>query len=167
MNNMGHSLGFCLGNCMCKPALDLLSDLGPRYSLRSARPVTDTRRQSPLVHVCDMHTTPLTKQTCYLMASAARARACGVNTLIPPQAPNHWLIAVYCASLPQAHSGCSHGSVWARLGPSYSAQHYTLPINHHPNLFVTSHFTITLYPHHPSPLNVCDFAELPFNIKNK
>ena len=41
-----------------------------------------------------VHTMPLTKQTCYVMASTASARACGVNTLTPPQTLDHQPIAV-------------------------------------------------------------------------
>ncbi len=122
MNNMGHSLGFCLVNSMCKPARKRFDGQGAPLGLEAWH--------GPCVW--------RSIQQCYPRPPAIglwSARACGVHNHMAPLGPNHWLIIAYCASLPQTRSGCSHGSVWARPGPStWHANMYMLTSTTHTHI---------------------------------
>ena len=88
----------------------------------------------------------------------------GQYTSATPRAPDHRLIAAYCASLPQTRSGCSRGSVWAHRAPPivHSTIHSQLLIIQIPSLFFPILLPLTSY--FPSPPYKCTFTDLPLAI---
>ena len=164
MSNMAHSLRFCLGNSISKPARDL-NGRGPHYSLRSARPGTNARKQFLLVHVCGAHHA-LDKTNMLHVGQNFPCPCVWGNALCYP-CPQTIGLQQLSAPHSRRPARAAHMGVYGptRAPPIVPSTIHPQSVIIWPSLLVPL-LTITLYPHHPSPPNMGDLTELLFNIQN-